>query len=212
MPKEDTEILVFKRDKLLWQRWEFYNLKDFTEIASENITINIVNEKIGIHIKDAKVKFTYNLWLESNSYWAYFNSDYYIGNNEHYFKNLKLKLFKLVNNWWKGDEYFWLWKDTVITVSWNVGIETFKDYTWDIVNSYNYIVFVNDLLVKKVWYVLISINSSKVVKYTFSYNWKNYELSLIKSSILSIKRDWEKLNSNTLDYTDLANSINLYIK
>jgi hypothetical protein len=79
-------------------------------------------------------------------------------------------------------------------------------------NYYNYIVYVNDALVKKVWKTEIVTNLSNIVIFSFEYKWSNYELSLLKSSIINLKKDWEKVLKNTFNYTDLPNRIDLLIK
>lgn len=212
VPKKSTEILVFIRDKLLWFRWEFSNIKDFTKIDADNITVDIVNDEIWIKLKEIITTFTYNIGKESNTYWAYIDSDYHIWKDEHFFNNLKYKPYKVIKDWNRNTDFFWLWNDKYITINWNIGITYFKDYMSNLSSYYNYIVFVNDILTKKVWQTDISVNSSKIVKFSFAYNWKNYELLLLKTSIISVKRDWEKITQNTFNYTDLPNRIDLLIK
>lgn len=212
LPKENIEILVFKRDKLLWPKGEFVNIKDFTDIVSENIIVTIDNWKIWIKLENIKTTFTYNEWRENITYWAYLDSDYYIWNNEHYFSNIKLRLFKSVRNWNKNVDVFWLWNWKNISVVWNLGIITYKDYMSNIISNYNNIVFVNDELVKKVWQTEVSVNSSKIVKFTFIYNWHKYEMSLLDSNIVNLRKDWAKVLQTTFNYTDLPNRINLLIK
>lgn len=212
LPKESTEILVFKRDKLLKPRWEFTYIQEFTDIKSDNIIVNINNDKIDIKLKGIKSIFTYNLWRESNTYWAYVDSDYYIWNNEHYFSNMKVKLFKNVKNWNKVTENFWLWNWKEVIITWKIWINSYKEYMSSLLGYYNYLVFVHDTLSQKANNIEISVNSSKMIKYSFDYNWKNYELSLLKSSIVNFKRDWEKIIQSTFNYTDLPNRIDLLIK
>lgn len=212
LPKEDIEILVFKRDKLLWPKWEFNSIKDFTNIQSDNINVNITDWKISIKLKDLKATFTYTEWRESYTYWTYIDSDYSIWKDEHYFNNVKLKLFKSNPSWNRNNENYWLWNDKYISVIWNIWIVPFKEYINTLVGYYNYIIFVNDALVKKVWETEISVNSSKIVKFTFKFKWKDFELSLLNSSVINIKRDWEKILQTTFNYTDLPNRINLLIK
>ncbi len=212
LPKETTDIMVFKRDKLLWSRWEFSNILDFAQIRPENIIVNIINQKISIKVRNVKTSSTFNLWNESNTYWTIFDSDYSIAVNEHYFNNAKFKLYKNIKDWNRVTEYYWLWEDKYIVINGNIWIWLFKEYISSLVSYYNYIIFVNDVLVKKVGQIDISVNSSKIVKYSFMYSWKNYEILLLKNSIISIKRDWEKINSSTLDYTELQNRIDLFIK
>lgn len=212
LPKENIEILVFKRDKLLWPKWEFNTIKDFTDIESDNIVVTIDNWKIWIKLKNIKTTFTYAEWRDNVTYWAYLDSDYYIGTNEHYFSNIKLRLFKSVRNWNKNVDVFWLWNWKNISVVWNLGIITYNDYMSDIISNYNNIVFVNEELVKKVWQTEVSVNSSKIVKFTFTYNWHKYEMSLLDSNIVNLRKDWAKVLQTTFNYTDLPNRINLLIK
>jgi hypothetical protein len=64
-----------------------------------------------------------------------------------------------------------------------------KDFISNILSYYNNIVFVNNILSQKNSDIEISVNSTKVIKFSFNYNGKNYELSLLKSSVINFKRD-----------------------
>lgn len=206
--KEDTETLVFKRDKLLWLNWEFYILKDFSQIGMNNIIVSSTD----IKLKDAKFFFTFSEWSNNNSntYWAYLTSDYFI--KDHYFNNIKLKIYKNITDWNKSIEQFWLWNERYISIIWNLGILSLRDFMSNIMSYYNNIVYVNNILVEKVSNIEISVNSTKVIKFSFNYNGKSYELSLLKSSVINFKRDWEKIITTTFNYTDLPNRIDLLLK
>ncbi len=204
--KEDTEILVFKRDKLLSPNWEFAILKDFSKIEMNNIIVSSAD----IKLKDVKLFFTFNEGGNNNIYWAYLNSDYFI--KDHYFKNIKLKIYKSILEWEKNIEQFWLWNEKNVDIIWNLWILSMKDFISNILSYYNNIVFVNNILSQKNSDIEISVNSTKVIKFSFNYNGKNYELSLLKSSVINFKRDWEKIITTTFNYTDLPNRIDLLLK
>lgn len=208
LPRDSTEILVFKRDKLLWQNWEFYVLKDFSQIGMNNIIVSSTD----IKLKDAKFFFTFSEWSNNSSstYGAYLTSDYFI--KDHYFNNIRLKIYKNINDWNRNVEQFWLWKEKYISIVWNLGILSLRDFMSNLLTYYNNIVFVNNTLSERVSNIEISISSSKVIKFSFSYNGKSYELSLLKSSVINLKRDWEKIITTTFNYTDLPNRIDLLLK
>lgn len=204
LPKDSTEILVFKRDKLLWENWEFYVLKDFSQIGMNNIIVSGTD----IKLKDANFFFTFSKWgnNSSSSYWAYLTSDYII--KDHYFNNIKLKIY----SWDRNVEQFWLWKEKYISIVWNLGILSLRDFLNNLLTYYNNIVFVNNTLWEKVSDIEIIIGSNKIIKYYFNYNGSAYELSLLKSSVINFKRDWVRIITTIFNYTDLPNRINLLLK
>lgn len=209
--KEDTYILVFKRDKLLWIKGEFNILKDFTELNSENIIITDNYWKYDIKLKDMKVFFSYTNWTNNYTNWAYISSDYILDDKSHYFTNIKLKIYKNIQlrTWlW---ENLWLW-DTNIQVSWNIDIRDFKDYMYDILKYYDSIVIVNNLLQQKSNKIYIIIDKNKVIKYSFIYNSKNFEFYLNKDNIVSIKVDFKEKIKEPFNYNLLQDYINLLVK
>jgi hypothetical protein len=173
---------------------------------------NIIVSSTDIKLKDAKFFFTFSEWSNNNSntYWAYLTSDYFI--KDHYFNNIKLKIYKNITDWNKSIEQFWLWNERYISIIWNLGILSLRDFMSNIMSYYNNIVYVNNILVEKVSNIEISVNSTKVIKFSFNYNGKSYELSLLKSSVINFKRDWEKIITTTFNYTDLPNRIDLLLK
>ncbi len=204
--KEDTETLVFKRDQLIGK--EFSILKGFTKIEMNNILVSDTD----IKLKDVKVFFTFNEWDNNNNiYWALLNSDYSI--KDHYFSNIKLRIYKNVVDWNLNIEQFGLWNEKYISIIWNIWIRSFEDFTKNLLTYYNNIVYVNNIITEKASNVEISVGSSnKVIKFNFIYNGKKYEISLLKSSIINFKRDWEKIITTTFNYTDLPNRIDLLLK
>lgn len=204
--KEDTYILVFKRDKLLWPNWEFYILKDFSNIVSDNIIVTDVNWKYSIELKDVELTFNYLKDNKPYTNWAYLSSLYMLTNSDHYFKNVKLKLFKILN--WKKN--YWLW-DNLVSISWDIDIRDFKNFMQDVLEYYDNYVIINNLLSEKSKKIFITVNSNKVVTFSFIYNWKNFEFSLDKNNIVSIKVDFKEKIRSPFNYSSLQDYINLLV-
>ncbi len=209
--KDPKDILVFKRDKLLPPYWEFTILKDFSQIWMNNIVVTNTDVNTDIKLKDVKFFYTFPEWNnKSNIYWAYLNSDYII--KDHYFNNIKLKIYKNITDWNRTVEQFGLWNDRYISIIWNLWILSLKDFLNNLLTYYNNIVYVNNILAEKVSNIEISINSSKKIKFTFVYNDNNYELSMLKASIINFSKNGKKILSTTFNYTDLPNRIDLLLK
>ncbi len=209
--KEDTYILVFKRDKLLWSKGEFYILKDFTDIKSEDIIITNNSWKYDIRLKDARIFFSYQVNNTNTTNWAYLTSDYIFDETSHYFDNIKLKIYKniQVRNW--EDKNLWLW-DNEILVNWKIDIRDLKDYMYEVLKYYDSIVIVNNLLLSKTKKTYISIDQNRKIKYSFTYNSKNFEFYLNKDNIVSIKVDFNEKIKTPFSYTLLQDYIDLLVK
>lgn len=201
--KEDMYILIFKRDKLLWPAWEFNILKDFTKISDNNVDVKYNNWEYLIKINNLEFSFKY--W--DSIYWAFLSSDYKLSNTSHYFYNMTLKLFREI---WAVKSY-WLWSKQ-ITVKWELDIRNFEKYMNSILLNYPNIAKAYGALYKKSNNINVVLWTDNIIVYSFIFNWKNFEISLDKDNIVSIKVDWSEKLKSPFNIDNLNDYINLLVK
>jgi len=207
---EDTpEINIYKKDKLLWPNWEFASLSEFLLMWTNNLNVSINNWKVSISIVWAKSLVNY----DQHEYGAYIDWDYYVWNNEHYFNNLKLKIFEQSTiQWGYKTENYWLPEWTYLYIIWNVWLKSFQSYfTW-IISYYKEIVNVYQTLSNKYGVVKMTWNAAKTITFSFKYDNKNIDISLNKDNIRSIKQNGVEQTYQPFKYDKLKENLNLFIK
>lgn len=195
--KQDIYILVFKRDKLFSNDWEFYSLKKFSDIWNDNVQVEDNNWTYKIKLNNVKINFTN---------WAYISSDYIFTEKNHYFDKIKLRF--LSSNWIEDN----IWENNIVYIDWKIQLFDLEKYLSDVLANYNNIKFVNVSLLNKSSSIKVSIDQNRIVRYTFDFQWKNYIFYLKSNEIISIKWNWKELIKNPFEYTSLKDYINLLVK
>gem|GEM_PF-6638493 len=83
---------------------------------------------------------------------------------------------------------------------------------YEVLKYYDSIVIVNNLLLSKTKKTYISIDQNRKIKYSFTYNSKNFEFYLNKDNIVSIKVDFNEKIKTPFSYTLLQDYIDLLVK
>lgn len=107
--EEDRSISLFKRDKLVWSKWDFSLLKWFLDVDYNDVIVKLDGDKYDITLSWSKLTTT----IKSNDtiYWT-FSSKYYFSETDHYFSNIKIVLYTESWKWVKS--YFFDWKPVYI--------------------------------------------------------------------------------------------------
>jgi len=194
--KEESEsIRIFKRDKLLSDRWEFWQLKDILNLKYKDIIVKSLED---ITIKNAEVWKTVN----EIQYLLIFDSKYLIDdkNDKHYFYNsswvIELAPFTLFG--WDNKKVI-IWGNK-IKIWFNINLSDFRN----IFNS----IFEQIRNVDRLSYALrgnlsvydMDIEYMKDWKFIiwFDLNWKNIKLYLSWDKILFTKVNWKVLKQKNI--------------
>lgn len=112
---DDKVVSLFKRDKLLWDKWEFSVLKWFFTVWYNDVDVVLNGDKYDITISKWVIKTQINSKnIQANLVWDYVFSD-----KDHYFKNIKLTFYDE-----SGEIIIFSWKE--FRVFWTVNILDFK--------------------------------------------------------------------------------------
>lgn len=139
---EDRVVSIFKRDKLLWDRWEFSLLKGYLELKYNDIKVTLVNWVYNIKLENIIFKTLIDInWETIQVIWV-LNSDYVFNEKDHYFKNISLKFYDAnkYNNW--KEEFLAGWK--IFNVNKNINIIDFKNEMNNILAEYLLTIYKND--------------------------------------------------------------------
>jgi len=193
--EESESIRIFKRDKLLSNKWEFWNLKDILNIKYKNIIVKSLED---ITIKNAEVTTR----LNDIDYLLVFDSKYLIDDKKwkHYFYNpswtIEFSAFT-VFSWWDRKDLIWwnkikIWFDINLSDFRNIFNKIFKELrNLDRLNYMlrgNLSVYNLDIEYKKNWIFVI----------WFDLKWKNIKLYLSWDKILFTKVNWKTLKQKNI--------------
>jgi hypothetical protein len=109
---EDKTITFFKRDKLLWDKWEFNVLKWYLDIKYNDIIVTLNSEnKYDIYIQKWVLKTNLNINWSLQNVVAHIKADYVFSNEDHYFKNIVITFYDK-NYYENGEEIpMFSWKE-----------------------------------------------------------------------------------------------------
>jgi len=207
--KEDKVIKTFKRNKLLWSSWDFSILQGFLDIKYNDL---IVKEDYSIFIKTSSFNLSIdtcnNQTCESNfKQYEWTLESQYEFTNSHTFKKILIKIIDPNN---KDIKKYSLWWNT-IEVIWNIKVDNLK-------NSISILLSHIDDLETSLQYLKnnLEINNIKIKYYADSKrtkiesNYKNKKLDIYieYGGAINIYNDGRKIHSQTLQISELENTLN----
>lgn len=132
--QEDRVIWIFKREKLLWDRWEFSVLKGYLELKYRNIIVKQEKSNYEITLNNIILKTNIDNESETRTIVWELNANYVFSDKDHYFKNISLKFYdsELYATWEKS--YLFWWKE--LKVNKNINIVDFKTEIDNIISEY----------------------------------------------------------------------------
>jgi len=159
---DDEIIQTFKNAKLLWNKWEFRNIRNLLDIKYSNLDVERKTWKIFIiQINDANINLDIDVNWKKVKYWAIFNSDYKLEDDKHYFYNISMNPYIKKSS--TDEKYIFPWVN--FKFRWKIDLSEFKEK-------------INEIFLKipeiKKQYLELS-NSQKIT--SISYNlitWKYY--------------------------------------
>lgn len=172
---EDPIIKIFKRNKLLWNSWDFINLEWFLTINYNNLIVKKQNNKdYSIEINDSL--FNLQLWKNKDYSWLF--TSIYIFNPKHSFINPKIKLIEK-----KYKKKLLLWN--YIYIIWEYKVNDIKTEFRNVFNDYEKIKYIVDNVNQILW-----INDIKIT-YIKNINNINFEFKYLNSAIYIKLKNWK---------------------
>lgn len=201
--EEDKVIKAFKRDKLLWDKWDFIILKWFLDIMYDqlkvtqdenwNFTINIIDSSLTTNIKQ---------WTKIINYKIDFNSNYIFSPN-HSFNKINLKFINTKDN--KNKNY--LLSDNLIYINNEIKIIDLKNVINKLISNFNNIEsIINNLYNKNLIIEYNNVNNE--VKFETQINNKILTLYLQSWKIIKIYYNWNAVIEEAIEINGLQNILN----
>lgn len=202
--QEDRALAIFKRDKLVWDKWEFSILKWFLDILYDDVKVWLVWNNYDININGSKFSIQ-NTTISWQAILWIFNSDYVFSDKDHYFENINVVLYT-----WKYEDspaFF----DSTINISWKIDIVDFKTKFSEIINAIFETKWIFDNIYQVLWISNTNISYNNwTILYSFDNNWREVKISARNQSIVSITVSWNNiLNNKIINYTDLTKYLEL---
>ena len=200
--EESKAEIVFKRDILLWDKWEFSRLKDFLNIEYSDISLlqegnmyNILLNNIAFIIDDSWIQERKNIqWL--------INSEYILNSSQHAFKNLSLQIEserKGVNN-----TVIYEFGGTKISLIWNININLLETKLRELLQNFDVYSDIYDSVSSTVDTLIIEYTpATKKTRFKFDYDNKNFTIILDKTEIIGIYEGIEKVSSSPINISDI---------
>ena len=197
---EDPVVKIFKRNKLLWETWDFKNLEGFIDISYSNLIVEKVDSKYTTNINWSKISFS--LSKNEKFYWEL--SSEYIFTPSHSFINPKIKLIDK-----KRDSDLLIWNE--IEIIWEYKINNIKEEIKYVFEKYNKINFIINTIKQKLLETnikIIYIKDTDELNFEIPYKWDIIYLSLEWSNITNVKLNWKNIINSLENYKNLPNILN----
>lgn len=200
---EDKTEIIFKRDWLLGDKWEFSDLKWFLKIEYNDLKVVKDNLLYDIFINDAELELQIsNAWSVMNQVWL-LNAQYILNDTDHYFTDIGLRLYRNGKIW---EDYilFW-WK--VFEIQGNVNITDLEKVMENVISP----VILYDTLYNSILWtypnvdiqLVYSVHNQKM-SFKFDYEGKKYTILLADNMIEKIYKGTQKLISQPINIVDIT--------
>lgn len=131
---EDRIIWMFKRDKLVGDRWEFTSLKWLLDIKYKDIIVTLNNDIYDINLKNILLTTSIFVKWENISIIWVLDSEYVFNQKDHYFKNISLKFYD--TNLYNEVKKVFLFDGQALKIDKNINIVDFKIEINTIITDY----------------------------------------------------------------------------
>lgn len=179
--EEETVVKVFKRNKLLWETWDFINLEWFIDIAYNDLIVKKLENDDEYSIYINKATLNLDLWRNKSYYWI-FRSDY-IFSPSHSFLNPEIKLIDQKS---KKDLLLW----NYIYIDGTYKVNNIEEELKTLFNSYDNINYVVSNISQILWENNIKITYSKDLTHTIfevEHKWESIYIKLLDWNFTEFK-------------------------
>lgn len=198
--EEDSVVKVFKRNKLLWETWDFNILKGFIDINYNDLIVDKIWEEYLINIK--LWIFNITVWKNLDYYWEI--SSEYNFNPKHSFINPQIKIIDI-----KSKKEYLSWNK--IKINWEYKVTNIKKEIEDVFNEFTKINYITESIVSNLRTSEINISfdkETKIINFELNYNSENLNIELNNWYITKIIYKWTNLIQEKIDYKDLSQYLN----
>lgn len=132
--QEDKVVSIFKRDKLLWERGDFSQLKWFLEYTYQDIKVKLINNIYDIQLENILLRTSILKGEETIPVIWLFRAQYIFNEKDHYFKNISIQFYneELYNN----EEKVFLFEGKSLDINKNINTIDFKNEINSIIQDY----------------------------------------------------------------------------
>jgi len=200
LKQDDSFIRIFKRDKLLWELWDFNWLNWVIDIKYNDLNINKIWNKYDIYINSSK----FNINLDKNTDYEWLFSSKYNFSEKHSFINPKIKL---LNTKTKND----LLMGNYIYINWEFHINQIKNILISVLTNFKIINYINNILYNKFYNYNIKINydiKNNIITFSTIYKSKKIEILYKNLKIINIKENWNSIINSPINYEWLDTILN----
>jgi hypothetical protein len=179
--QEDKTEVVFKKDILLWNPWEFTILKDILDIEYKDISLEKVGQDYNIFLSD--VVYNTSIFRKSwgnKIYKWILKSEYVLNDSDHYFKGLWIQTYAKHDNIKIG----FLLNGKEIFIWWKVHITDLEKTIRAIMQQINVYNSVYNEIVQNIWAENISL------QYTFVNNKMSIRFDSLDKKYTILMKDW----------------------
>jgi len=193
--EESLVIKIFKRNKLLWESWDFKNLEWFIDIKYEDLIVKENWNNYDIKIRNARLWYSAK-WMQ---YVWVFNSKYNFL-PDHSFIEPEIIFFD--NNW--NELFNW----NSIKILWVFNVKTIKNDLFDFFDNLNYLQPILNTIKDSAPNSKINIEFERAKN---NFIIKNDKIKIITfwTSINSINHNWKELLELPINIFDLEKFLKL---
>ena len=202
---EDKIEIVFKRDRLLWTKWEFSRIQSILPLEYDDIRVERNKLLYDIFIENADLKITKATAWEGKDYKWYFSSQYMLSTSDHYFTGVKIKLYDGI----KGDEKFLFW-DSEIHISGKVQLQDFTENIENMFQDMNLYTWIyNDIhsLYPSVWIQIQYNIYNKKMTFKFDSGEKTFTILVSEGKLERVYKGTYKVLSESVNTSELTKYI-----
>lgn len=205
--QEDKTEVVFKKDILLGNPWEFTILESYLNIEYANITLEKNGENYKIFLDDINVflEVLEDTWKQER-YWGILKSEYVLNKTDHYFRWASVQVYE---DYEKNDKKF-LFEANPIFIGWKIHISDMKDILKTLMKQTLFYssVYSNLHNIPWVWDINLQytvFNNKLSIK--FASAWKKYTILLHDWEIESMYKWSSKVSQDEILISDIENYI-----
>ena len=201
---EDSVIRTFKRNKLLWELWDFSKISSIIQINYNDLKVIREWDNYNIYIDWS----LFNIKINKNETYRWYISSDYNFSNKHSFINPKLKLIEK-----KSEKDLLLWN--YIYIKWEYKVNNIWEGLKELLSLYKEIEFIIKNIAQNTYNNDINIyynNENKWLEFKTLYNEKNIYIKVLNNKIISTKYNWNEILENSIDYKLLPSIFNKITK
>lgn len=204
---EDKTEIVFKRDILLGERWEFASIRSFFPIQYSHIRLEKKQSSYAIYIEKSPYNISMSSWNRDVEYTGEISSQYVLWKEEkdRYFTGLQFTVWKQSSS--RTNMLLW---GNVVNISWRVMKDTLKQYLemflveGDMYNSY----YQSILQLPSVNIISMKYSpATQKMTYRLEKSWKTYTILTDNQGVSQILLWTKRLLSKPIDISEISDYI-----